>query len=74
MSAMDIAAIAPAQTRLQENSELVTELFRDESAFDEEPAVYVVDLSDDPHGPKRICLRGQRLDAACWTVDPYLVR
>lgn len=74
MSAIDIAAIAPEQTRLHEDGELVAELFRDESAFDQEPAVYVFDLSDDPHGPKRICLRDHRLAAARWTVDPCLVR
>ena len=74
MTSIDIDAIAPEQTRLHEDGELVAELFRDENAFDEELAVYVVDLSDDPHGPKRICLREQRLDAARWTLDPYLVR
>ena len=74
MTSIDIAAIAPEQTRLHEDGELVAELFRGESAFDEEPAVYVVDLSDDPHGPKRVCLREQRLDAARWILDPYLVR
>ena len=74
MRSIDIAAMAPEQTRLHEDGELVAELFRDENAFDEEPAIYVVDLSDDPHGPKRICLREQRIDAARWTVDPYLVR
>ena len=74
MTSIDIAAIAPEQTRLHEDSELVAELFRDENEFDEEPALYVVDLSEDPHGPKRICLREQRIDAARWTVDPYLVR
>ena len=74
MTSIDIAAIAPERTRLHEDSELVAELFRDENACDEEPAVYVVDLSDDPRGPKRICLRDQRLDAARWIVDPYIVR
>ena len=74
MTGIDIAAIAPEQTRLHEDGELVAELFRDENAFDEEPAVHVADLSDDPRGPKRVCLRGQRLDAARWTLDAYPVR
>ena len=74
MTRIDIAAIAPEQTRLHEDGELVAELFRDENAFDEEPAVHVVDLSDDPRGPKRVCLRGQRLDAAHWTLDAHPVR
>ena len=74
MTFIDIAAMAPERTRLHEDSELVTELFRDENTCDEEPAVYVVDLSEDPNGPKRICLREQRIDAARWTVDPYIVR
>ena len=74
MSCIDIAAIAPEQTRLHEDSELVAELFRDESAFEEEPSLYVVDLSDDPAGPKRIHLREHCLDTARWTLDARLVR
>ncbi|MCY4549882.1 MAG: hypothetical protein OXC28_16070 [Defluviicoccus sp.] len=74
MSHIDIAAIAPEQTRLHEESELVAELFRDESAFEEEPSLYVVDLSDDPAGPKRIHLREHCLDTARWTLDARLVR
>ena len=74
MSGIDIAAIAPEQTRLSEDGELVAELFRDENIFDEEPAVHVVDLSDDPRGPKRICLRESLVETARWTVDAYPVR
>ena len=73
MSEIDIDRAAPTVARLSEDGELVAELFRDENAFDEEPAVHVVDLSDDPRGPKRVCLRGQRLDAARWTLDQYPV-
>ena len=74
MTPIDIAAIAPEQTRLSEDGELVAELFRDEAGFEEQPPFNVVDLSEDPRGPKRICLREQRLDVARWTLDPYPVR
>ena len=74
MTSIDIAAIAPMVARLSEDGELVAELFRDENAFDEEPAVHVVHLSDDPHGPKRICLRESLIETARWTLDPHPVR
>ena len=74
MSEIDIAAIAPEQTRLHEDGELVAELFRDENAFDEEPAVHVVHLSDDPRGPKRVCVRESLIETARWTLDACPVR
>ena len=74
MSEIDIAAIAPEQTRLSEDSELVAELFRDEAGFDEEPPFNVVDLTEDPRGPKRVCLRESLVETARWTVDAYPVR
>ena len=74
MTGIDIAMIAPRQTRLHEDGELVAELFRDENAFDEEPAVHVVDLSDDPRGPKRVCVRESLVETARWTLDPHPVR
>ena len=74
MTGIDINAIAPMVARLSEDGELVAELFRDENAFDEEPAVHVVNLTEDPHGPKRVYVCEQSLDAALWTLDPYPVR
>ncbi|MDE0175635.1 MAG: hypothetical protein OYH76_21195 [Defluviicoccus sp.] len=74
MSAIDIAVIAPEQTRLQEDSDLVTELFRDEAGFEEEPPFHVVDLTEDPRGPKRVYLRESLLETARWTLDPHPVR
>ena len=74
MTPIDIAAIAPEQTRLSEDSELVAELFRDEAGFEEEPPFNVVDLTEDPRGPKRICLRESLVETARWTVDAYPVR
>ena len=74
MTSIDIAAIAPEQTRLSEDGELVTELFRDEAGFEEEPPFNVVDLTEDPRGPKRICLRESLVETARWTVDAYPVR
>ena len=74
MTGIDIAAIAPEQTRLHEDGELVAELFRDEAGFEEEPPFNVVDLTEDPRGPKRICLRESLVETARWTVDAYPVR
>ena len=74
MTQIDIDRAAPRQTRLHEDGELVAELFRDESGFDEEPAVHVVDLSDDPRGPKRVCVRESVLETARWTLDAHPVR
>ena len=74
MTGIDIDRAAPMVTRLSEDGELVAELFRDENEFDEEPAVCVVDLSDDPHGPKRVCVRESLIETARWTLDQYPVR
>ena len=74
MSGIDIAAIAPEQTRLHEDGELVAELFRDEAGFEEEPPFNVVDLTEDPRGPKRIYVRESLVETARWTLDPYPVR
>ena len=74
MTPIDIAAIAPEQTRLSEDGELVAELFRDEAGFEEEPPFNVVDLTEDPRGPKRICLRESLVETARWTLDAYPVR
>ena len=64
----------PTQTRLSEDGELVAELFRDEAGFEEEPPFNVVDLTEDPRGPKRICLRESLVETARWTLDAYPVR
>ena len=74
MTGIDIAAIAPMVTRLSEDGELVAELFRDEAGFEEEPPFNVVDLTEDPRGPKRICLRESLVETARWTLDAYPVR
>ena len=74
MTGIDIDRAAPAVARLSEDGELVAELFRDENIFDEEPAVHVVDLSDDPRGPKRVCVRENLIETARWTLDACQVR
>ena len=74
MSGIDIDRTAPMVARLSEDGELVTELFRDEGGFEEEPPFNVVDLTEDPRGPKRVCLRESLIETARWTVDAYPVR
>ena len=74
MTGIDIDRTAPMVTRLSEDGELVAELFRDEAGFEEEPPFNVVDLSEDPRGPKRIYVRESLVATARWTVDPYPVR
>ncbi|MDE3260993.1 MAG: hypothetical protein OYL41_03305 [Acidobacteriota bacterium] len=74
MSAIDIDRAVPPMPRLSEDGELVGELFRDEAGFEEEPPFYVVDLTEDPRGPKRVYVRESLLETARWTLDPHPVR
>ena len=74
MTGIDIDRAAPAVARLSEDGEFVAELFRDEAGFEEEPPFNVVDLTEDPRGPKRICLRENLVETARWTLDAYPVR
>ena len=74
MTGIDIDRAAPTVARLSEDGELVAELFRDEAGFEEEPPFNVVDLTEDPRGPKRICLRENLVETARWTLDAYPVR
>ena len=73
MQSIDIDRIAPRQTRIHEDGELVGEVFRDEAGFEEEPPFHVVDLSEDPRGPKRVYLREDLVETVRWTLDPYPV-
>lgn len=71
MSAIDIQRAAPEEARIFEDGELVGEIFRDESAFEEEAPFYVVHLTEDPRGPKRIHARESVIDTVQWTVDSH---
>ena len=48
MSSIDIRQAVPEQARIHEDGELMGEIYRDESAFEEEAPFYVVHLSEDP--------------------------
>ena len=74
MQAIDIDRIAPREARIHEDGELVGEVFRDETGFGEEPPFHVVDLSEDPRGPKRVYLREDLVETARWTLDAHPVR
>ena len=74
MTGIDIDRAAPTVARITEDGELVGELFRDESGFEEEPPFHVVDLTEDPRGPKRVYLRESLVETARWTLDPLPVR
>ena len=71
MATIDISELAPKEARIFEDGELVGEMFRDESAFEEQPAFYTVQLSEDPRGPRRVYAREQLLETAQWTVDSH---
>lgn len=71
MTTIDIRELAPEEARIHEDGELVAELFRDETAFDEDPPFYTVHLSDDPRGARRVYAREQLFESARWTVDPH---
>ena len=70
MSAIDIDRFAPREARISEDGELVGEVFRDEIGFEEEPPFHVVDLSEDPRGPKRVYVREDLVETVRWTLDP----
>ena len=74
MTATDIQDLAPEQARIFEDGELVAEIFRGDHAFEEQAPFYVVDLTDDPHGPRRIYARDHSIETARWTVDSPLHR
>ena len=71
MAAIDILEATPEEAPIHEDSELIGEIFRDEAALEEQPSFYLVDLSEDPHGPKRVYARDNLIDTVRWTVDPH---
>lgn len=74
MPPIDIRDAAPAQVRLSEDGELVAEIFRDDNAFEEHAPFHVVELSEDPGGPRRIYARERPFETARWTVDSHPLR
>lgn len=74
MTTTDIQRLAPEEARIFEDGELVAEIFRGDHAFEEQPPFYVVDLTDDPHGPRRIYARDHSIETARWTVDSAPLR
>ena len=53
MTTIDIRELAPDGARIHEDGDLVGEIFRDDSAFEEEPPFYTVHLSEDQLAPTR---------------------
>ncbi|MDE0172450.1 MAG: hypothetical protein OYH76_16090 [Defluviicoccus sp.] len=71
MSRIEFRRRTPEESAIYEDDELVGEVYRQESALEEEPHYYVVHLSEDPRGPKRIFERGAIRDTAQWMVDSH---
>ena len=71
MAAIDILEATPEEARIYEDGDLIGEIFRDESAFEDEPPFYVVDLSEDPRGPKRVYARENLVETVHWMVDSH---
>ncbi len=74
MTATDIQHMAREQARVFEDGELVGRVFCGDHAFEEQVPFNVVDLTDDPHGPRHIYARDHSIETARWTVDSPLVR
>ena len=73
MASIDIRELAPDEARIYADGDLVGEIFRDESAFEDEPAFYTVHLSEDPRGPRRVYAREHLHETVRWMVDSHPV-
>ena len=71
MPAIDIREATPEHARIYEDGDLIGEIFRDESAIDDDPPFYVVHLTEDPRGPKRICVNENLFETVHWMVDSH---
>ena len=74
MTTADIQHMAPEQARVFEDGELVAEIFRGDHAFEDRAPFHLVDLTDDPHGPRSIYAGDRSIETARWTIDPRSVR
>ena len=70
MSRIHIDSMAPAMTRIHEDSELVCEPHHDESLAEEQPSFAVIPLSDDPAAPRIVRADGAPIRTPGWAIDP----
>ena len=71
MPAIEIREITPTEERIYDDGDLIGEIFRDQSAFEEQAPFYVVHLTEDPRGPKRIYSREHLTETVQWMVDSH---
>ena len=69
MAAIDIQHATPEEARIYEDGDLIGEIFRDESAFEEQAPFYTVHLTEDPRGPRRVYARENLTETVQWMVD-----
>ena len=69
MAAIDILDATPEEARIHEDGHLVGEIFRDETSFEDQPTFHVVDLTEDPRGPKRVYASENLIETVHWMVD-----
>ena len=71
MARIEFKRRTPEESAIYDDGDLVGEVYRQESAIEDEPHYYVVHLSEDPRGPKRIYARDMIRDTAQWMVDSH---
>lgn len=70
MSRIHIDSMAPAMTRIHEDSELVCEPHHDDAMAEDLPSFAVVALSDDPAAPRIVHAAGAAIATPGWAIDP----
>ena len=70
MSRTDVDSMAPAMTRIHEDSDLVCEPHHDDAMAEDLPSFAVVALSDDPAAPRIVHADGAPIATPRWAIDP----
>lgn len=70
MSPTDVDSMAPALTRIHEDSDLVCEPHHDDAMAEDLPSFAVVALSDDPAAPRIVHADGAPIATPGWAIDP----
>ena len=71
MSRIEFKRRTSEESAIYDNGDLVGEVYRMESALEDEQPFYVVHLSEDPRGPRRIYVRDEIRETAQWMVDSH---
>ena len=70
MSRNRIDTMAPAMTRVHDDSELVCEPHHDDAMAEDLPRFAVFALSDDPAAPRFVHDAGATIATSAWAIEP----